>query len=600
MIAEPRLRVTSPGLRSARDLARASDDLSRAASTGTTPGVSRRISSGVRLRRVRSSGLDAQESARRGLSSGCLPKISSPRVLTRHGQAVPPVSDPITTSQIAAALPDVVVHSDDAGAVAVTDVTHDSRQAGPGVLFAARPGAHSDGHDFAAAAVGQGSPVLLVERVLPRLDVPQLMVPSVADAVGIVADTVHHHPSADIAIIGVTGTNGKTTTAYLLDAIWRAAGHTTGLIGTVETRIAGAVIPGARTTPEASDLHRTFAQMRQQHVTAASMEVSSHGLELGRVNGVRFAAVLFTNLTQDHLDFHPDMDAYFRAKARLFTSDFTGQGVVTIDDPYGARLAESADIGIWTLSRRRPADVTATDVLSDADGSTFMARVRGARIGIRINLPGDFNITNALGALAAAHAAGVSLADAAEGLAALPGVPGRMERVDVGQSFGVLVDYSHTPDSVATALAAARQVTRGRLIVVLGCGGDRDRGKRAVMARSAVSGADIAIFTSDNPRSEDPGVILDDMVAGLANPAAAVRISDRAEAIGRALAMATDGDIVLIAGKGHETYQELADGRIDFDDRRVAHDILTQRFNRSESGTSESGTSDSGTSGPAP
>ncbi|MGI9016372.1 MAG: UDP-N-acetylmuramoyl-L-alanyl-D-glutamate--2,6-diaminopimelate ligase [Euzebya sp.] len=488
------------------------------------------------------------------------------------------MTDSFTPAQVADSLPDAVLlpRPSKVPQAVLTDVTHDSRQAGPGVLFAARPGAHVDGHDFAAAAVKAGSPALLVQRALPKLKVPQIQVTSVADSLGFVADLIHGSPTADIDVLGITGTNGKTTTAYLLDAVWRAAGRVTGLIGTVETRIGDQRVPGVRTTPEASDLHRLFARMRDQGVTAASIEVSSHGLALGRLNGVRLAAALFTNLTQDHLDFHTDMEEYYLAKASLFTPTFTPVGVITVDDDYGRRLAEQAPVDVWTLSRRTTADVTATDVVAGVRGSTFLARVKGARVGVRINLPGEYNVANALGAIATAHAAGVPLSVAADGLASLTGVPGRMERVDVGQPFGVLVDYAHTPDSVVGVLDAARTLTDGRLIVVLGCGGDRDRRKRPVMARAAVSHADIAVFTNDNPRSEDPEAILQDMIAGLADPRAAIRITDRRDAIGQAIGMARAGDVVVIAGKGHEPYQELADGRIDFDDRVIARQALTR------------------------
>jgi UDP-N-acetylmuramoyl-L-alanyl-D-glutamate--2,6-diaminopimelate ligase len=497
------------------------------------------------------------------------------------------VLDPTTPAQLAAALPQARLVAAPPGrpaaaTAAITDVTHDSRAAGPGVLFAARPGALADGHAFVPAAVAAGSPAVLVERELPDLSVPQVVVPSVAEALGLAADVVHGHPTQALAVLGVTGTNGKTTTAYLLDAIWRATGRTTGLVGTVETRIADEPVDralggGGRTTPEASDLHRLFARMRDAGATAASIEVSSHGLALGRLNGVTFAAVLFTNLSQDHLDFHPDMEAYFQAKARLFTPAFAPLGVVTVDDRWGERLAATAPIDVWTLSRRGTADVTASDVAADAGGATFTAHVRGGRARVRIALPGDYNVTNALGAVATAHAAGVPLPDAAAGVGTLPGVPGRMERVDVGQPFAVLVDYAHTPDSVAGLLAAARAVTTGRLLVVLGCGGDRDRTKRPLMARAAVGAADVTVLTSDNPRSEDPEAILDDMAAGLADPSRAMRITDRALAIEAAIELAGPGDVVVIAGKGHEVHQELADGRIAFDDRVVARDALLRR-----------------------
>lgn len=500
-----------------------------------------------------------------------------PSTAARSGGAHPTVTSQTTLTDLAALVPDSVLHG--VGRVLLSDVTHDSRTAGPGVLFAARPGVNADGHDFAPAAVEAGSPALLVQRHLPSLDVEQLVVPSVAEAMGTLAAAVHGHPTADIALIGITGTNGKTTTTYLVDAIWRAAGHVTGLVGTVETRMAGETVAGVRTTPEATDLQRLFARMRAAGVDAGTMEVSSHGLALGRLNGVRLRAALYTNLSQDHLDFHPTMEDYFLAKARLFDRVFTDDAVVTVDDEWGRRLADmSADAGLrtLTLSRTGPADVTATDVLTGPAGSRFTAEVEGTAVDVRIHIPGDYNVTNALGAIASAHLAGVPLEVAAAGVGTLAGVPGRMERVDAGQPFTVLVDYAHTPDSVANVLASARELTDGRLLVVLGCGGDRDRGKRPLMARTAATGADVAVLTSDNPRSEDPEAILDEMVAGLADPQAVQRISDRREAIGAALDQARPGDVVVIAGKGHEPYQELADGRIAFDDREVARRHLRE------------------------
>lgn len=480
-------------------------------------------------------------------------------------------------TDLADLLPDAVLHG--VGRSVVTDVTHDSRMAGPGVLFAARPGERADGHDFAPAAVEAGSPALLVERHLADLPVDQLVVPSVAETMGWAAAAAHGNPSDALDVLGVTGTNGKTTTAYLLDAVWRTAGRRTGLVGTVETRIASEVIAGVRTTPEATDLHRLFARMRDDDVTAASIEVSSHGLALGRLNGVRMRAALFTNLSQDHLDFHHDMAEYFEAKARLFTPAFVPAAAITVDDEWGDRMADrarSAGLTVLTVSRHRDADVTATDVVTGPDGATFTALVEGRRHDVRIAIPGDYNVTNALGAIATAHLAGVDIEVAVAGVGAIAGVPGRMERVDAGQPFAVLVDYAHTPDSVTNVLSSARRLTDGRVLVVLGCGGDRDAGKRPLMARAAVAGADVAVLTSDNPRSEDPEAILDDMVAGLADPAAAIRITDRAAAITEALRQARAGDVVVIAGKGHEPYQELADGRIHFDDREVARNVLNE------------------------
>ena len=463
------------------------------------------------------------------------------------------------------------------GTVMLHDVTHDSRSAGPGVLFACRPGVRADGHQYAPAAVAAGSPALLVERPL-ALGVPEMVVDSVADRLGDVAALVHGRPSRALRLCGVTGTNGKTTVAYLLDSVLTAAGHTTGLIGTVETRIAGETVPGVRTTPEAPDLQRLLRAMVDRGVTAAAMEVSSHGLALGRVTGTEFAVAVFTNLTHDHLDFHGDVESYFCAKAQLFDPVFTPVAVVNVDDSYGRRLVEQARTPVITVSPSgaQPADVTATDVDAGPRGSRVTALLRTGSVPLRTQLPGDFNIANALCALAAAVAIGIDPAVAAEGVAALPGVPGRMEPVDVGQPYTVLVDYAHTPDSLEHVLRAVRQVTVGSVIVVVGCGGDRDQHKRPVMGRAAAALADLAVLTSDNPRSEDPLGILEQMAAGARTvPGGRWTIEpDRRDGICAALAAAGAGDVVVIAGKGHETTQELADGTVPFDDRAVASELL--------------------------
>jgi UDP-N-acetylmuramoyl-L-alanyl-D-glutamate--2,6-diaminopimelate ligase len=461
--------------------------------------------------------------------------------------------------------------------VRITDVTHDSREVTTGMLFACRPGQRSDGHDFAPQAVADGAAALLVERRLP-LDVPQLQVPSVAESMGPIAAAVHGEPSAEMLLCGVTGTNGKTTCVYLVDAILTAAGHTTGVIGTVETRIAGRAISGVRTTPESTDLQRLLRRMRTAGVTAGAMEVSSHGLALGRVRALRFAVALFTNLTQDHLDFHADMEDYFSAKKTLFTPAYTSLGVVNVDDPFGRRLADEADVPVVRVSPSGgPADVVATDVAASADGTTFTAVLPQASVRVDLRLPGLFNVGNALLAIAAADALGIAPQVAADGLAHCAGVPGRMERVDAGQPFTVLVDYAHTPDSLANVLQSVRSVSDGRLIVVIGCGGDRDAGKRPLMGRVAAELADFAILTSDNPRSEDPEAILDAVVRGARSVAGARfdALLDRRAAIAAALAAAGPGDVVVLAGKGHERTQELADRIVDFDDRAVARDLLT-------------------------
>lgn len=464
--------------------------------------------------------------------------------------------------------------------VRILDVTHDSRDAGPGVLFACRPGSRADGHDFAPAAVAAGSPALLVERVLD-LDVPQLLVPSVAQTLGPVAARVHADPSSRLMLLGVTGTNGKTTTSYLLESVLRAAGHVTGLIGTVQTVIAGEAIDGIRTTPEASDLQRLLRRMVDAKVTAAAMEVSSHGLALSRVTGTRFAAAAFTNLSRDHLDFHPDLEAYHAAKANLFTPTYTDLAVVNVDDPAGRRIAKEAaarGLRVTKVSVRGhvEADVSARDITLGPARSAFTALLHGRPLAVTLRLPGSFNIDNALLALATADAAGTDPQTAVAGIGELTGVPGRMERVDAGQPFTVLVDYAHTPDSVASVLRAARPLTSGRIIIVIGCGGERDRGKRRLMGRQAAALADLAIFTNDNPRGEDPRSILEAIASG-ARWVASARWTveeDRRDAIALAIDQAEPGDVVVIAGKGHESYQEIAGRRLPFDDRAVARSLL--------------------------
>jgi UDP-N-acetylmuramoyl-L-alanyl-D-glutamate--2,6-diaminopimelate ligase len=464
----------------------------------------------------------------------------------------------------------------DGHGVAVVDVTHDSREAGPGVLFACRPGTRADGHDFAGQAVAAGSPALLVERPVDAA-VPQVQVSSVARALGLAAAAVHGHPADALELLGVTGTNGKTTVATLLEAVLARAGHLTGLVGTTGARLGGEALPGLRTTPESTDLQRLWRRMREAGATAAVMEVSSHGLALGRMLGTRVDVAGFTNLSQDHLDFHADMEDYFAAKAELFTPRCAERAAVVVDDAWGRRLAEQAGVPVTTISGAgRDADVRAAEVSVDATGSALTAVGPGWRQPLRVSLPGPFNVTNALLALAMADLAGVDRRLAADAIAAVPGVRGRMERVEAGQPFTVLVDYAHTSAAVEGTLAAARALTRGRVIVVVGCGGDRDRDKRAPMGAAAASGADLAVLTSDNPRTEDPERILDAVAAGAAEVAGARvhREPDRRVAIAAALKAARPGDVVVIAGKGHETVQELADRVVDFDDRAVAAELL--------------------------
>jgi UDP-N-acetylmuramoyl-L-alanyl-D-glutamate--2,6-diaminopimelate ligase len=461
----------------------------------------------------------------------------------------------------------------DAPDVAVTGVTHDSRDVRPGDVYAALPGSRAHGADFAEQARANGAVAALSDR---ETSLPTLVVDKPRAVLGDLARWVYDDPSAAMDVIGVTGTNGKTTTAYLLEAGFRAAGRTTGLIGTVETRVAGETVPSAHTTPEAPDLQALLAVMRERGVTGAGMEVSSHGLSLGRVDGTTFAAAIYTNLSQDHLDFHGDMESYFKAKASLFTRERAKVAVVNVDDAYGARLVERTHLPVVTTSAEghRLADWQAHDVSLGLDGATFRVVAPGVDTTVRLRLPAAYNVANALGALAALTSVGVSVEDAVAGVEAVPGVPGRLERVDLGQPFLAVVDYAHSPDSVASVLRALRPLTRGRVIVVLGCGGDRDREKRPLMGEAAARGADLVIATSDNPRSEDPLAILDAMVSGIVGTPFVVE-PDRAAAIRMAVASAAPGDVVLVAGKGHEQGQTFGDVTVPFDDRVVLAEALS-------------------------
>ena len=477
-----------------------------------------------------------------------------------------------------ASVVDAVPGAERRGDAVVGDVVFDSREVTPGALFCCVPGAFEDGHAFASAAVASGASALLVERWLDDVPAPQLRVPSVREAMGPVAAVVFARPADTLTIAGVTGTNGKTTATYLLESIWRAAGVRPGVIGTTGARVDGEPVPLARTTPEAPDLHRLLARMRDAGVTAVALEVSSHALAQHRVGGVRFDVAAFTNLSQDHLDFHPSMEAYFEAKASLFTSAYTARAVVNADDPWGRHLLAAPAVPTTTYGVERDADVRATDVSSTVDGVSFV--VDG--VGFRSRLRGGFNVSNCLAAIAVVRQLGVGLEIAAEGLAAVPGVPGRVEPVEAGQDFLVVVDYAHTPDSIRSVLQAARPLATERLIVVFGCGGDRDHAKRPLMGAAASALADLTVITTDNPRSEDPLAIIADVERGARDGGGTYVVEpDRRAAIGVAIEGARAGDVVVIAGKGHEPYQELATGTIPFDDREVAREALELRKARS-------------------
>lgn len=463
--------------------------------------------------------------------------------------------------------------------VDVTGIAHDSRRVTPGDLFCCVPGGHVDGHDFAAAAVAAGAVALLVERVLD-LPVPQVWVRHVRDVMGVVADRAYGHPSGALTVVGVTGTNGKTTTTYLLERIAEAAGLVPGVVGTVATRIGGRPAAALLTTPEAPDLHRLLAGMREEEVGLVAMEVSSHALAQGRVDGVEFAAGVFLNLSHDHLDFHGSLDEYYAAKARLFEPHRVRTAAVNIADPRGRDLTvRCREHGIETVTFSgvgEAADVVATPTALDASGTTMT--LGGHRFGdqreIRSTLLGSFNAVNVAGAAAGALAAGIPREAIVEGLSSEISVPGRFEPVGDGGRFTVVVDYAHTPDALAHALQAAREVGHGRVLAVFGCGGDRDRDKRPVMGRVASEAADVVYVTSDNPRSEDPRAIIDAIVVGIPDGAAAVVEPDRRVAIARAIAEAEPGDVVVVAGKGHETGQIVGGRMYPFDDRQVVAEEL--------------------------
>jgi len=462
-------------------------------------------------------------------------------------------------------------------AVAIRDLAYDTRAATPGSLFFCIPGLRADGHDFAVAAVAAGAVALVCERPVAA-DVPQLLVPSVRDAMGPISAVAFGEPSRAMTLAGITGTNGKTTTAFLIEQCFAALGMTTGLLGTIETHVAGAIEAAGRTTPESVDLQRTLARMRAAGVTGAAMEVSSHGLAMGRVDGVWYASATFTNLTQDHLDFHETMEEYFAAKALLFDPARAGTAAINADDEAGRRLTALTTLPAVTFGVDHPADVRATDVRMDAAGSSFVCLAPQGRVPVRVRLAGPFNVSNALAALATIHALGLDVEKAAAGIEATPGVPGRFERVDGGRDFTVLVDYAHTPDSVQRVLHAARRICSGRLTIVVGCGGDRDRAKRPLMGAAAVALADRAILTSDNPRSEEPGAIIADMEQGARETGRTYEVEvDRRAAISAAVRDARPGDVIVIAGKGHESGQEFAGRTVPFDDRTVAREELAAR-----------------------
>jgi len=483
---------------------------------------------------------------------------------------------------LAARLPDAVLSGD--GATAITAVTHDSRKAGPGSLFVAIKGLAADGNQFVEAARKKGASAVASEHP-PQEGSPWLQVRDARQALAALSAAVLGDPAQSLELVGVTGTNGKTTTTYLIDAALRAAGHKVGLLGTVQYRIGDRLADATRTTPESSDLQSLLREMVDAGCSHAVLEVSSHSLELQRVAGCLFRVAVFTNLTRDHLDFHGDMDSYFQAKRKLFSDQVRpdGRAVVNADDDRGAAVAAASRAPVWTYGIDRPADFRAEDIRLDLEGTRFRLVGPTGTHELQTALVGRFNVQNLLAAFAASVALGLDPDVVQTGLATVTGVPGRLERVAGAPGFTVIVDYAHTDDALKNLLETVRELGPLRVLTVFGCGGDRDRTKRPLMGAVASRLSDVVIVTSDNPRSEPPEAILEEIQRGMNGGRKAERhaIVDRREAIARALEMARPGDVVVIAGKGHETYQVLRDRTIPFDDRQVARDILSRLALRS-------------------
>lgn len=464
----------------------------------------------------------------------------------------------------------------------VTGVAYDSRQVRPGGLFVAIPGEHRDGMDFTEDAIRRGAGVIVSQQEarFSSREAAHVQVECARRALAEAADAFYGHPSGRLRVVGVTGTNGKTTTTFMLRDILAAAGLIPGLIGTVQYEVGARVIPAGRTTPEAPDIQSLLDQMLHAGCGSAVMEVSSHALDQDRVLGLDFDAAVFTNLTRDHLDYHKTMDGYYEAKRKLFL----GLGrlakkpaaVINIDDPYGRRLAADPAItaGILTFAIDHEASVRALDVVYDRQGSSFRIVSPWGESRIRLDLLGRFNVENALGAYTAARAMGIDERLVVEVLAGCRTVPGRLEEIPTGRGWRVFVDYAHTDDALANVLKTLRTFTEGRLIVVFGCGGNRDHTKRPLMGKVVADLADLAIVTSDNPRREPPLQIIEEVRAGFNGWAHGEAIEDRAAAIAAALGKARDGDVILIAGKGHESTQEFANTIVPFDDRVVARNLL--------------------------
>lgn len=456
---------------------------------------------------------------------------------------------------------------------------YDSRRVKAGYLFFAFPGSRTDGRQFALDAASRGAVAVASESPAPDgFPAPWIQVEHGRQALAVAARNFYRHPDERIALTGITGTNGKTTTSFLIDTILRAAGKTTALIGTIEYHLAGRALPAVNTTPESLDLNRLFAELEQAGGTHATMEVSSHALALGRVYGLQFHTGVFTNLTRDHLDFHQTMEAYFAAKQSLFSGAGApppAWAILNRDDEWCRRLVLAPQTEVLWYGLSQGATVRARHISSSLQGLRFEVQYRKMRFTVESRLLGKINVYNILAACGAGLSYGFPPEVIAQGIAQCRAVPGRFERIDEGQPFGVVVDYAHTDDALKNTIAVARGLEPKRIITLFGCGGDRDRSKRPLMGQVAAENSDLVVLTSDNPRSEDPLAIMNDALVGIRRTDGAHVVEpDRATAIARAIKEARPGDIVIIAGKGHETYQVLKDKTIDFDDREVARGVL--------------------------
>jgi len=456
----------------------------------------------------------------------------------------------------------------------INDIHYDSRQVTPGSLFFCIEGFRTDGHNFAAAAAEKGAVAVLLRKDTALPDgVTKIFVEEPRKVMGQISAAFYDNPAEKLLLFGVTGTNGKTTTTYMIKSILEQAGKKTGLIGTITNMIGKRQIPTERTTPESADLQKLLHQMLQENVEAAVMEVSSHSLELGRVNGCKFEVGIFTNLTQDHLDFHGTLEKYREAKAKLF--DLSRLAVINVDDDNGRIILKGLENRAFTYGIYKPADIFARDIEIHPEGVSFNLHILGGKIPVELSIPGIFSVYNALAAAAACYAAGISLEDIQAGLEIMRGVPGRFELLDTGTNYSVIIDYAHTPDGLENILKTARDLTRGRLVTLFGCGGNRDVTKRPLMGEVAGRYSDFCIVTSDNPRNEEPMAIINDILPGIRKTNCPyVVIEDRRKAIEYALKNAQENDLIILAGKGHETYQQIKEKTIHFDEGEIVAEIL--------------------------